>query len=377
MEERIDKSLLVGHKVIDPILFGWSKEGNALSNTADQLRTAHEAYQVRYAEPNQEKFEDVFNKIIAVNGLPQVLEIKPLKPIEAQLTSATMEANLTQDEIRERMGLEPIEGVTLNPVAEAIGSLSPLVATKVLDNMTLSEIRELVGLEAVQNVERRTETTSKEFNKEEVEQAFLDHFENCGVDQDKYEVLWVKQIQCEDLDQFRKIHNETFAAIEGLDANDISVLGIIDENPLATPKEISDATNIPEPEVNDILEKLDRAGAVEVEEIDGQTERNVTEDGKDSIEAADEPQLQLKYRYALRSDAPPLKTRSRDFCIRLMAARKLYTKDEIDSPELRNGMKGFNADVFRYRGGYYNNPNGRTTPWCRHIWEQVIVRERN
>jgi hypothetical protein len=70
--------------------------------------------------------------------------------------------------------------------------------------------------------------------------------------------------------------------------------------------------------------------------------------------------------------------KSRDFCVGLMSIDRLYSREEIDL--LRNGMKSSYsdvADVWLARGGWYR-PEGTETslPYCRHIWNQVIVRKK-
>jgi hypothetical protein len=121
LEERIDSALTIGHRVINPILFGWASEGTGFSNNADEMRVAHSSFQHRYVTPKQESKEDLFNSILLVNGVPGILEIKPLEPVKAQIDNATMVANLTQEEIREMIGMDELEGATTNPVADAIG----------------------------------------------------------------------------------------------------------------------------------------------------------------------------------------------------------------------------------------------------------------
>lgn len=372
LEARIDSSLLVAHKVIDPILFGWPRTGGGLGNNAEQLRTANESYQVRYAGPQQELYEDLYNNIISVNGLPKVLHAIPLAQIQPQLSSATIEANLTQDEIRERMGLAPIEGIELNIVAEALGSLPPLVATKVLDNMTTQEIREIVGLANVPVV-RTTQTISKNFSTEDAQEIILEHFEGCGVDANLYEVISSREIYPENIEEFSSVHNEfrqEFKVLESLTLEDLKVLNIINESPTLTISDIAEASGYSITEVEAILEKLQSSGALETGAEGDQPDRRVTEDGKESIKEGGEDKLQVKYKYTLRSDVPPAKTGSRAFCKRLMATNKLFTKEDIFRLNF-----GRELDVFRYRGGYYNNPSiGRTTPWCRHIWTQQLVK---
>jgi hypothetical protein len=334
LEERIDSALTIGHRVINPILFGWASEGTGFSNNADEMRVAHDSFQHRYVTPKQESKEDLFNSILVVNGVPGILEIKPLEPVMAQISLQEVLPHLTQNEIREMAGFEPL------------------------------------GSEDAQ---------FKTQNDKDVEAAILEHFSNCGYNEDDFEILSFKELECTNIEEFlieddkAKAELHKFAAIPGLSTTDLAVLQQLQNNPDASTTDIARALKITEDEVAQSLAKLESTGAIAISERDGLVRREVTRDGIDTIVEEDiEPTLMVVYRYALRSDAPPLKTRSRDFCIRLMAQRKLYERDEINT--LNNGM---GLDVFQYRGGYYNNPRtGRTTPWCRHIWQQTIVRRK-
>lgn len=78
------------------------------------------------------------------------------------------------------------------------------------------------------------------------------------------------------------------------------------------------------------------------------------------------------YKYVLRNDAPKLVTESRDFCTNLVnqSNTKSWTREDINA--LNNGQI---PNVFASKGGFYNNPNtGVTTPYCRHTWQQRLVR---
>lgn len=80
---------------------------------------------------------------------------------------------------------------------------------------------------------------------------------------------------------------------------------------------------------------------------------------------------EIRYSYGLRSgiSGPELLETSRDFCIHLIEAGKLYTKAEINRMD-----NGFGLSVFQYAGGFYHNPDtGETTPYCRHTWKENIV----
>lgn len=82
-------------------------------------------------------------------------------------------------------------------------------------------------------------------------------------------------------------------------------------------------------------------------------------------------EILYSYEWRYGYDNRDLKN-SREFCKKLIKADLLYTKDEIDG--LRNE---FNTDVWKYKGGWYTNPNTHnTTPSCRHIWKQNVVKRK-
>jgi len=338
LEQRIDSTLTIGHRVINPILFGWASEGTGFSNNADEMRVAMDSYQNRYATPKQEDKEQLFNSILLVNGVPGILEIKPLEPVIAQISLQEVLPHLTQDEIREMAGYEPLGN---------------------------------------------TDSQFKTQNDKDIESIILDHFSNCGMDEDDYEIVSFRELECESIEEFLIEDDKAqqglikFAAIPGLTDTDLAVMQQLENNPNASIKDIARALRIPEDEVVKALSRLQVAGAIAVAEQDGIIRREVTQDGLDTIiEEEVEPQLTVVYKYALRSDAPALKTRSRNFCIQMMLQRKLYSRDQIQNLTNMNA-NGMGLDVFRYRGGWYHNPNtDRNTKWCRHIWQQAIVRRK-
>jgi hypothetical protein len=185
----------------------------------------------------------------------------------------------------------------------------------------------------------------------------------------------IEDFLIEDDNAQKQLHK--FAAIPNLSATDMAILEQVQNNPNASIKDLSRALKLPDDVVNDSLLKLQEAGALNiVTDANGLVERQVTKDGEDTVAEIAKSQLSIAYRYALRSDAPALKGRSRNFCISMMAQRKLYSREQITNLTNLNA-NGMGLDVFNYRGGYYNNPNtGRTTPWCRHIWNQTIIRKK-
>jgi hypothetical protein len=80
-------------------------------------------------------------------------------------------------------------------------------------------------------------------------------------------------------------------------------------------------------------------------------------------------EFEVRYSYQPIPGIPPVKTESREFCLKLLEINRSFTRQDIDSISNR-----VNRNVWTYRGGWYTNPDTkRTTPWCRHEWVQQLV----
>ena len=80
-------------------------------------------------------------------------------------------------------------------------------------------------------------------------------------------------------------------------------------------------------------------------------------------------EFEVRFKYALRPDNPPLLTESREFCQRLISLNRLYSREEIETISSR-----VDRNVWNYRGGFWTNADtGVTTPYCRHIWNQQLI----
>ena len=130
---------------------------------------------------------------------------------------------------------------------------------------------------------------------------------------------------------------------------------------------ITKALDVPLKDVAESINKLTDLNLL----IDGKTSdigESVLDRGEVDIE-----QYEVVYSYEKR---PGIKgdeklPTTRDFCATLLEFNKFYTRQEIDTISSR-----INRDVWRYRGGFYHNPDtNRTTPWCRHEWRQTLVRK--
>jgi hypothetical protein len=93
--------------------------------------------------------------------------------------------------------------------------------------------------------------------------------------------------------------------------------------------------------------------------------------GKSVIQNIDIPisRFEVRYSYRTRPNVPNPITQSRAFCVKLIELNRSYSRQDIDN--ISNRVK---RDVWRYRGGWYTNPDTQvTTPFCRHEWIQQLV----
>ena len=196
-------------------------------------------------------------------------------------------------------------------------------------------------------------------------------FENIGESLDNYEIV----------DKFDVKLGEDGSPIEfATEEQELEreLLATIKANPGASMLTIAELLEI-SPEI--ALETLEVLETAELLSIEG-TILNLTDVGERIAESIDVPTAVVRYKYSLRPDAPALKPggQSRGFCQKMMSMNKVYSKQEIEF--LRNDMKSSGisknvTNVWLARGGWYT-PQGQSTslPYCRHIWEQVIVRRK-
>jgi hypothetical protein len=82
---------------------------NGFSSNADELLNASNFYLNTVVMPFQGQILKVLHKIFQVNNMDMPVQFVQLKPITIQFDSKTIREVMTQDEIREEIGLPPLE----------------------------------------------------------------------------------------------------------------------------------------------------------------------------------------------------------------------------------------------------------------------------
>ena len=410
MSNRVKESIFIGHRITNPILFGVKEEG-ALG-ARNELDLAYEIFTNTYIAERQNTLLRTIRKLAFFEIQRTDIDIIPLKPIDTvDLTSDIILGNLSREEIRdlinEQTGLqlqeELIKGIgpidvaaPIEPIGEAgevaevvdvekeqkeasyngaqIASALSIVELVKAGTLSISQgkaalmeflrLSEEVSLRLLEGDESAISMCSHFSENEEGD--ISDLFNNIGVSESDYEEIERFDIHFdEDGSPFEFATKE-----QGIIQR---VLKSILVNPLIAASGLGEALGLDFEELINSITILKSSNLLEIEG----SSINLTPVGERVAKAIEIPETEIKYKYTLRSDAPPLKGgSSRDFCKKMMSKKKLYSRKEIDL--LRNDMtSGRTADVWLARGGWYRRPNTDTNiPFCRHIWKQVLVKKK-
>ena len=374
VDKMIQQNIFAGHQITAPDLFGISTPGQL--GTRQQMRDSYEIFKNTYVNDKQIFLEQVFSLLAKLHGANSELQIVPVEPIGIEFSETIIAANLTKDEIREKLGaiaLEPKTTSTSQDVIDAINSLSPLVANKVLESMTANEIRSLIGLMAEQNGENiPTAPSGFKFSEDEV----VNVFEEFGVSKADYSIFKSREVFSQVPNELEEALHLEFAeqALSGLEAN---VLDLIQKDKRITAEVIAGTIGVDIDIVNRVLDGLEKRGILGTSVSRGIVERKLSKPLSElNAPKPTTTSFMVRYSYEWRSDIPGNERNSSDhpsrvFCARLMQLDRLYSRAEIETISARLGYS-----VFDRRGGWWTKPNGQHSPSCRHRWfAQTVIKK--
>jgi hypothetical protein len=362
VDSLIQVNIFSGHQITTPSIFGIAEAGKLGSRT--EMRDGYEIFKNTYVNAKQIELESVFNMLAGFAGYPEDLKIIPCEPIGMELTENVLLQIMSKDELREKIGLAALEQKTTSTnqdVIDAINSLSPLVANKVLEQLTPNELRALVSLQPEQGGEAIPTAQPAQFSEDF---SCLYEF---GDDKNKYNI-WKQRSVFEEAN---------FADVTQLQAN---VLDLISKDKRITPEVIADTLGEEIGSIKRVISNLADKGFLDIKDVkigEGidsniQVERILTEPLSRILEKIKPITREMLIRYSYEwkfgfSDAD--KGTSRPFCIEMMRANKLYSRSEIEQLSARLGYS-----VWDRKGGWYTKPNTNIhLESCRHEWKSNIV----
>jgi len=110
LQELLVQNILTGHRVTSPMLMG-IKSDTGLGSNVDELNAAGNFYLNTVVKPFQLHILNTLQTIFSVNNMDLPVKFVQLKPITVEFTSEDLKGVMTEDEIREEVGLKPLADV--------------------------------------------------------------------------------------------------------------------------------------------------------------------------------------------------------------------------------------------------------------------------
>ncbi|QDP50880.1 MAG: putative portal protein [Prokaryotic dsDNA virus sp.] len=323
LQELLVQNILTAHRVTSPMLMG-IKNQTGLGSNVDELNSAANYYLNTVCKPYQQHIIKVLRKLFRVNNMDMPISFVQLKPITLQFTSEDLKAVMEQDEIREELGLAPLN-------------------EEVVVNEELAKVGEIDGQPVYSTIEEA--------------EAEAEKLGCSGYHAHELEGRTV-YMPCAKHDDIQRFSNKTVLEqfIEDYGEEIPQGYELIDEEEVVNEHEDFDF----EAELNNI-EKLELAST-------GRAIPN-TRSEQDGLNKKQNAFYKVRYVYA-ENKSLSRKSPSREFCRLMMNANKLYRKEDIIRMNTMpvnpgwgpNGANTYN--IWFFKGGAN----------CHHYWKRQIYK---
>ena len=385
----IQQEIFACHQVTSPMLFGIKTEGQLGGRS--EIRDAYQIFQNTYVNERQQEHEQTFTKIMNLAGIPGEQVIIPVEPLSFEFSEAIMSANMTREEIREKLGLQndmSAPAASGTPTAEA----QPMQANDSIKNLSGRQYQNVMRIvrqfgsgkinkqQASLMLKSGFGFTDADVNTflgidddptnefaafaETQDEILLNEFAACGDDVNAFDVV----------DTFDAKNFESFAdeEINKLKAN---VLDLISKDKRVTPETMAIVLGKETSAINAALKALQAEGYLSVI---GTAMNILNPNYKPIVRKLIEPlakipggdkttttEVLLRYTYS-----GPRDDKNRPFWARMLelAETKIWSRADIENISQRLGYS-----VWDRRGGWFTEPNGTHRPYCRHRWQVKVV----
>ena len=334
LQELLVQNILTGHRVTSPMLMG-IKSDTGLGSNVDELNAAGNFYLNTVVKPFQLHILNTLQTIFSVNNMDLPVQFVQLKPITVEFTSEDLKGVMTEDEIREEVGLKPLADVEVREdFKEEFAKVGMIDGKPVFDTIEEAEAHaKTIGCEGYHEHDlegKKVYMACKDHSSATELDKFIQEF---GEDiPDGYELIQEDKVEDEHLDfDFEEVLNE--------------LMGEKVE-----------------------LASTGRAIPSRKSEQDGLSKKSFD-------------YFRVRYIYANDNFLVNKTGETRNFCKQMMGAKKLYRKEDIQAMsnkvvndyyysknQKRNigwGPKGaLKYDIFKYKGG------GN----CSHFWLRQIFK---
>jgi uncharacterized protein YegJ (DUF2314 family) len=326
LQELLVQNIMTGHRVTSPMLLGVKTEGQL--GGRDELMQAFEIYQNTVVKPYQEHILKTLEKILLVNDIKAELQIVQSSPIMTTFTVEDMRNVMTKEEIREKLGLEPLEQENL-------------------ESEKLAKVGDIDGMPVYSTVEEAL-IKAKELG--------CDGFHEHELNGEKVYMPCAKHEDTKTRMNVEKTELDLF----------LETVEDIPEDWELVEEEVVDGEHVE----FDFEGELNKIATEKVELSTGRAIPDAKSE-QDGISKKTFDYFRVRYIYAEDEFLKRKTGKKRDFCQKMMAAKKLYRKEDIDrmfklnkefSP--KGSKDGY--DKFIWKGGSY----------CHHFWLRQIYKTK-
>ena len=336
LQELLTQNILTGHRVTSPMLMG-IKNDTGLGSNVDELNAAANFYLNTVVKPYQDHIVKELRKIFKVNDMDMPVNFVQLKPITLEFTSEDLKAVMTETEIRDELGLAPLDVEIREDFAKA--------GTMITDGVELPlfETKEEAEAEA-----KRIGCKGHHEHKQDGKTYYM---------------------PCENHEQITSLKKECNCKLSNVTELDKWIQEVGEDMPEdweLVDEEIVDGEHNDfdfEAEINKIAnEKIELASAVK------STPNKRSE--QDGVNKSYNDYYKVRYVYATDNFLKNKSGTSRDFCRKMVGANRLYTKENLVNANSQVVNKGFGHygtekyNIFLYKGG----------PQCRHFFLRRIFK---
>ena len=314
VDELIRTNIYVAHQITTPALFGIAEPGKLGSR--QEMRDGYEIFKNTYINYKQRQIEAVINMIGSYRGVKEPMYLIAVEPIGIEFGEQTIAAVAPKEWILEKLGIDMSQYQT---------------------------------------------------QPQQMSDDFI--FEEFGEAASNFQVF-KKKARFDEYTDY-----ELFATINQVKAD---ILDLISKDKRITPEVIADTLKIDIDVVNRNIEDLIKSGSLAQGTENGVLIHELTAPLKDLTKIEPETKsFMIRYSYEWKDIVPAGERNtaahpSREFCKRLMALDKFYSRSDIEQMSARLGYS-----VWDRKGKWWTMPDGTHSPSCRHEWKSNIVMRKN
>tara|TARA_R110000823_G_scaffold11150_8_gene38314 strand:+ start:43 stop:2022 length:1980 start_codon:yes stop_codon:yes gene_type:complete len=317
LQELLVQNILTGHRVTSPMLMG-IKNDTGLGSNVDELNAASNFYLNTVVKVYQDHIVKELRKIFKVNDMDMPVNFVQLKPITLEFTSEDLKAVMTETEIRDELGLAPLDV----EVREDFSKVGNIDGKPVFDTIEEAEAHaKTLGCEGYHEHEYEGRTAYM---------ACKDH--SAATELSKF------------IEEFGEEINEEWELVE---------------------EEIVDGEHQDfnfEETLNEIANEKTELASMPKAIPSRKSEQ-------DGISKKTYDYFRVRYVYSKDNFLTNKSGTSRNFCKKMESAKKMYRKEDIVRTKSNSvnpgfGHNGKNYNLFLYKGG----------PQCFHFWSRRIFK---